>query len=722
MSSLSDRKGALGLGSAIALLVLIGATSASAETLLMPKRDYLMGASEVVWGVTTQANGTAYVLDFGDGSQSSGTVGDRSYHAFNHTYAISGPLTVQLCVGAGAAIPGCPGELATVPVNVFNSALLTPADLRGLNINRAIQDGLRFFWSSQNNRAANFPAGVTTNWPGSYPTVTASLIALALENHGYLLPNNDSVPTGLYEKYLVRRAINYVIDSLNQLSLGMTPNGGDPCAGAGIEPVPCTGLVLQATGLNGYENSIGMLPLAGSNALSRHVAEITGSGNAGFVVGKTYGEVLQRMTDALAWGQIDVNNVNRGGWGYTFNSGTSDGSTIGWNMQSLLDAAASGITVPAFVKTEFSDPGHAGPTQLNPYPTRSDIDGTFDYRPLQANNPSAPSADLPNMARSGIGLQALFFMGNIGVADPLVAEGRNAINLRWTDSALLPLEYLATCGSNTTTNNKGCGYAMFNVFKGLKLQGITSLPGISCPTSAGCSSPGKTGPVVADWYAEYQDFLVSTQTSPTALLGGNWGSLGWSCCGSMPTQGPSALAELILASVALVQPDPTLFSTVGLSPQTDTNPVNTPHTVTAFVQSATNTPIAGATVGFAVLSGPNAGAPGVCSPASCISGADGKVSWTYNGGPNTGNDKIQAHIGAALQSNIVDKFWIIPTTKCDANGDGKVDTADLAIIRAANGQAASGPNDPRDGNGDGVINVADYRYCSLRQTANQPPQ
>src|SRR5258706_12941800 len=108
MSSLSDLKRALGLGCAIALVLLIGATSASAETLLMPKRDFLMGASEAVWGVTTQANGTAFVLDYGDGAQTSGTVTDRSYIAFNHTYAISGPLTVQLCVWARAFITACP--------------------------------------------------------------------------------------------------------------------------------------------------------------------------------------------------------------------------------------------------------------------------------------------------------------------------------------------------------------------------------------------------------------------------------------------------------------------------------------------------------------------------------------------------------------------------------------------------------------------------------------
>jgi hypothetical protein len=53
---------------------------------------------------------------------------------------------------------------------------------------------------------------------------------------------------------------------------------------------------------------------------------------------------------------------------------------------------------------------------------------------------------------------------------------------------------------------------------------------------------------------------------------------------------------------------------------------------------------------------------------------------------------------------------------CDADGDQDVDNADLLIIRNANGQVPAA-NDPRDGNGDGKINVADVRYCQLRKTA-----
>jgi uncharacterized repeat protein (TIGR01451 family) len=57
-----------------------------------------------------------------------------------------------------------------------------------------------------------------------------------------------------------------------------------------------------------------------------------------------------------------------------------------------------------------------------------------------------------------------------------------------------------------------------------------------------------------------------------------------------------------------------------------------------------------------------------------------------------------------------------PLLRCDADTDGDVDAADLTLIRAALGQPASGPNDARDGNADGLINVADMRYCQLRFT------
>jgi VCBS repeat-containing protein len=54
--------------------------------------------------------------------------------------------------------------------------------------------------------------------------------------------------------------------------------------------------------------------------------------------------------------------------------------------------------------------------------------------------------------------------------------------------------------------------------------------------------------------------------------------------------------------------------------------------------------------------------------------------------------------------------------RCDADFDADIDKNDIALIKAANRKPASGPNDPRDGNGDGVINVADQRTCNAQCT------
>jgi len=48
---------------------------------------------------------------------------------------------------------------------------------------------------------------------------------------------------------------------------------------------------------------------------------------------------------------------------------------------------------------------------------------------------------------------------------------------------------------------------------------------------------------------------------------------------------------------------------------------------------------------------------------------------------------------------------------CDVDGDGDIDRIDLSLISRARGQTATGPDDPRDGNGDGVITPADVKAC-----------
>ena len=100
------------------------------------------------------------------------------------------------------------------------------------------------------------------------------------------------------------------------------------------------------------------------------------------------------------------------------------------------------------------------------------------------------------------------------------------------------------------------------------------------------------------------------------------------------------------------------------------------------------------------------------------------MSFSYNdtGDPNAaGDDEIKAfigQIGSNVVSNTLIKHWVVPVNvnRCDADSDGDVDQTDLVIIRGQNLKPASSVNDPRDGNGDMVINVADVRFCQLRLT------
>jgi len=694
MSSFRTRVGQVALMAAG--IVTIAATTASADTRIMPTRQALKGTNVVVWGNTTQPNGTPFTLDCGNGVSTSpaGGVVDRSYITFTCNYAVAASFTATLTVGA---------EVASTTIGVVDPATADPFDLRAAKINMAIEDGLRFLYFAQFNRAASFLTNQTT-WnsvtTANNPNAFGALAVLAIQNHGHAV---NGPATDIFQP-VVQRGLNYIFDRLVQRN--MDPCDEDP--GPGVSnpcinvPAPVN-IALQATpGNDGYATPIlaAAIAAAASAAPARLVDAGLGAQNAGFVAGRTYAEILQRITNAIAWGQSDALN-GKGGWSYSLQAGSSsDGSTMGWGLLGFIDSQAAGATIPAFSKPDFAG---VLSRQLN-------NDGTIDYQ--VDNNPAGTGS----MTKVGIALQGLAFTG-VPAADARVTASKNYITQNWTNQVGAEDGFTCQAGS-PSVRNKGCGYAMFNIFKGLKAYGITTLPGIGRPAGPGAIPAD-------DWYADYVDNLLTNQHLPTDPTRGEWSqaaapTMGWSCCESN-TIGITALAELILSPVAFVLPDPILFSTVGLSPDNATNPVGTDHTVTAFAQSSNHDPIPGATISFSVLAGSvNAGAGGTCIPAGCVTGPDGKVNFTYHDTNGAGTDTIQAFIGQ-LGSNKVTKTWQnAGAARCDANADGVISPADLIIIRNANGQVAAGGSDPRDGNGDGQINVLDFRYCQIRMTAQVP--
>src|SRR5205085_3289083 len=116
-----------------------------------------------------------------------------------------------------------------------------------------------------------------------------------------------------------------------------------------------------------------------------------------------------------------------------------------------------------------------------------------------------------NVAKTGVGIQGMYYAGRPS-NDPDLLNALNYIDARWANQAG---GQSFACGNGTY--NKGCAYGMFNVFKGLKLYGIATLPSVNRPAGS-VGDPD-------DWYADYVDYLLSTQTAPTTTAGGNWADL-----------------------------------------------------------------------------------------------------------------------------------------------------------------------------------------------------
>jgi hypothetical protein len=648
----------IAFGCALLMVLTFGVVQAfaSANVLLMPDRDAFKGATIVVWGNTLKPNGTAFDLDFGDGSAHvTGNVVDQSYIAATHVYNVAGIQTVTLTVG---------GESETARVTVWDPAALDAFQIRGLTVNQAIEDGLRFLYVNQVSRAANFTTN-KTYWNGTDNSSSSmhysALAVLAYQNHGHSILNDPL--KDIYQP-VVQRGLNGIFDRLSIITLVCNDVAGNACVGVPIDGNENKGL--SSTGNNGYSTGGLTAAIAAPAAIApnRLVAAGLGASNAFFVAGKTYAEILQRLANTAVWGQSPAacGASSRGGWIYSLHSCSADGSTAGWEFFGLIDAAAAGAVVPAFAKTEATFALNAG---LN-------TDGSLDYR--ADSNP----ANRGNVAKTGVALQGLFFTG-AAIVDPRVVAATGYISKNWV-TQIDPIDGFSCSAGVPSVNNRGCGYAMFNVFKGLKLYGINSLPGVTRP-----AGPGPIG--ANDWYADYVDNLVANQHNPTSTTGGDWSqaqapAMGWSCCDSN-TIGITALAELILAPVAFLSP-----SNLTLAPLSASNPPGTSHTVTATATTSTGAPVPGATVTFTVIAGPNTGVNGQSG-----TNANGQASFTYQDPPNvTGTDTIRANIGT-LVSNLVSKTWTTgpPNLSLGTTGNttrvGNTFSAEIRIRNAGGAQA-----------------------------------
>lgn len=84
---------------------------------------------------------------------------------------------------------------------------------------------------------------------------------------------------------------------------------------------------------------------------------------------------------------------------------------------------------------------------------------------------------------------------------------------------------------------------------------------------------------------------------------------------------------------------------LSLSPLSDSAAAGGTHTVTAqLLDGSTAAPVTGALIGFRVISGPNTGVSGNCTPTTCLTNTAGQVTWTYLSNGQFGADTIEAFL------------------------------------------------------------------------------
>jgi len=114
-------------------------------------------------------------------------------------------------------------------------------------------------------------------------------------------------------------------------------------------------------------------------------------------------------------------------------------------------------------------------------------------------------------------------------------------------------------------------------------------------------------------------------------------------------------SDTLLDSYVFLRANSFVSSNISLTPLTATNPLGTPHTVTATVLENT-LPVAGKLVTFVINSGPHAGMTG-----TDLTDAQGEATFTYTG-LFAGTDILQASYvgpqGTVQQSNTVEKIWV----------------------------------------------------------------
>jgi hypothetical protein len=467
--------------------------------------DQAVKVMAVIYGDATGGTVT-YSWDFLDGTApTTGTIAVPANGIYNlevlHTFAGE---------SVGSTFP----TVLTIDgkTDIYNIIIAT--DTNDSRVNIAIDKGLWYLHKQMYRTNVGAPSVPGGYWDDNgYLVGSTGAAVWAFEVQGHLLPVESNPLRPLEDPYVetVQRGINYLLSRTFNQAMNLQTHGwpedydGDNANNDGNG----YGLVCYYdSGHTNYELGIAMGAIAGSGAPNAKATTAYNATYAPYVVGRTYKEIVQDMVDWYAWSQNDSTvfprSGPRGGWYYTAYNNAAGGADSGDNSAAQwayigLDAAESnfGCIVPTWVKTQLA--GYLHP-QIS-YQNR----GFVGYR--------ANSGDT-NVCLTGGALVGMALVGE-SIYDTQNGSGSYA-----SDLALIKNFMGINWKNNYDRLENWFGYrayyTMYAVMKGLRLHGITSLPG----------SPG-----TSDWYNDYVGVMLpyppSSPPPQSQYEDGHWRGAGW---------------------------------------------------------------------------------------------------------------------------------------------------------------------------------------------------
>ncbi|MFC1592280.1 hypothetical protein ACFL43_07120, partial [Thermodesulfobacteriota bacterium] len=327
-------------------------------------------------------------------------------------------------------------------------------------INTAIHSGLAYIASQQLTNGA---------FGSQYPLASTAGAVQTFAEAGHFPDAGNTYSAA------VEDGLDYIFTLARTTAISVQQFGDPDTNGNG------QGVYFQQQSSPMYETGMVLQAIVASNTPSRVVT-------TGPCAGRTYYDVITDVVDYLAWSQCSITSYYRGGWSYVPNQNRSDNDISRWATQALIAAERWGISAPAFVKTE-----------LNYWVTFIQVASGGYAGGSGYSNPGS----IINMVKTGSLLAEFYYLGETAET----ARAQNAlgfINNWWSRPP------------SSHYGNKGHYYAMYSIFKGLRLLGVETIP------SALASPDTPAG----DWWGDYCEYLL-----PRQLGNGSWSPYMW---GSVP--------------------------------------------------------------------------------------------------------------------------------------------------------------------------------------------